>query len=103
MNPFSWFDAGPGSSLQVVWEDGDRVFCREVRDRANGERNTVLVVLPAREPPTRDTLNRFRREYGLKDDLDDAWAVRPLELVHERGQTMLVLSDPGGEPLDRLL
>ena len=31
------------------------------------------------------------------------WAVRPLELVREHGRTMLVLEDPGGEPLDRLL
>jgi predicted ATPase len=103
MNPSSWFDAGPGSSLQVVWEDGDRVFYRGWRDGTDGHRNPVLVVLPSGEPPTRDTLNRLRHEYGLKDDLDDAWAVRPLELVHERGQTMLVLRDPGGEPLDRLL
>jgi serine/threonine protein kinase len=35
--------------------------------------------------------------------LDDAWAARPLELVRERGRTMLVLKDPGGEPLHRLL
>jgi serine/threonine protein kinase len=103
MNPSSWFDAGPGSSLRVAWEDGDRVFCRGWRDGADGDRNTVLVVAPSGETPTRDTLNRLRHEYGLKDDLDDAWAVRPLELVHERGQTMLVLRDPGGEPLDRLL
>ena len=103
MNPSSWFDAGPGSTLQVVWEDGDRVFCRGWRDGADGDQNTVLVVLPSGEPPTRDILNRLRHEYGLKDDLDDLWAVRPLELVHERGQTMLLLSDPGGEPLDRLL
>ncbi|MDT7813549.1 MAG: hypothetical protein QOJ42_3465, partial [Acidobacteriaceae bacterium] len=103
MNPSSWFDAGPGSSLQVVWEDGDRVFCRGRRDGTDGDQNTVLVVFPSGEPPTRDTLNRLRHEYALKDDLDDTWAVRPLELVHERGQTMLVLRDPGGEPLDRLL
>jgi PAS domain S-box-containing protein len=103
MNPSSWFDAGPGSSFQVAWEDGDRVFYRGRRDGADGDRNTVLVVAPSGETPTCDTLNRLRHEYGLKDDLDDAWAVRPLELVHERGQTMLVLRDPGGEPLDRLL
>src|SRR4029077_14884065 len=42
-------------------------------------------------------------EYGLKDELDGAWAVRPLELVHEVGRTMLVLEDLGGEPLERLL
>jgi PAS domain S-box-containing protein len=103
MSPSSWFDADPGSSPQVVWEDGDRVFCRGRRDGADGDHNTVLVVLPCEQPPTRDSLNRLRHEYGLKDDLDDAWAVQPLELVHERGQTMLVLRDPGGEPLDRLL
>ncbi len=28
--------------------------------------------------------------------------VRPLELERERGRTMLVLEDPGGEPLHRL-
>jgi hypothetical protein len=47
MNPFSWFDAGPGSSLQVVWEDGDRVFCRGVREGADGQRNTVLGLKPS--------------------------------------------------------
>ena len=35
--------------------------------------------------------------------MDGAWAVRPLELERERGRTMLVLEDPGGEPLERLL
>jgi PAS domain S-box-containing protein len=100
MNPSSRFDTGPGSNLAVLWEDGDRVFCRGLRD---GDQNSVLIVLPVAEPPTRDSLDRLRHEYGLKDDLEDAWALRPLELVHEHGQTMLVLSDPGGEPLGRLL
>ena len=46
---------------------------------------------------------RLAHEYGLKDELDVAWAVRPLELVRERGRTILVLEDPGSEPLGRLL
>jgi len=29
--------------------------------------------------------------------------VRPLALVREHGRTVLLLEDPGGEPLDRLL
>src|SRR5882757_2484743 len=103
MNPSLWFDAGPGRSLQVLWRDGDRVFCRGWRDGADAQRNTVLVVFPTAEHPTRDSLNRLAHEYVLKDDLDDAWAVRPLEFLHERGRTMLVLSDPGGQPLDQLL
>jgi PAS domain S-box-containing protein len=99
----SWFDAGRNSVLQVLWEDGERVFCRGWRNGVDGERNAVLAVLPAAEHPTPGSLDRLTHEYGLKDDLDDAWAARPLELVRERGRTMLVLEDPGGEPLHRLL
>jgi serine/threonine protein kinase len=35
--------------------------------------------------------------------LDGAWAVRPFELIRKGGRTALVLDDPGGEPLERLL
>src|SRR5258708_7667373 len=97
------FGADADSSLQVLWEDGERVFCRGWHDGADGDRHAVLVVLPAAEHPTPGSLNRLTHEYELKDDLDGAWAVRPLELVRERGQTMLVLELPGGEPLDRLI
>ncbi|MEY9381045.1 serine/threonine protein kinase [Rhizobium leguminosarum] len=90
-------------SLEVRWEDGDRVFRRERRLGADGKWNPVLVVLSALEYPTPSSLGRLDHEYGLKDELDSAWAVRPLELVREGGQTMLVLEDPGGEPLARRL
>ena len=86
--------------MQVLCEDGERVFCRRWRQ---GDRNAVLAVLPAAEHPTPGSLNRLTHEYGLKDDLDRSWAVRPLELVRERGRTMLLLEDPGGDPLDRIL
>src|SRR6202795_3919347 len=102
MNPSSWFGAGGDSSLQVLWEDGERVFCRG-KSHADGDQAAVLVVLPAAEHPTPVTLDRLAREYGLKDELDGAWAVRPLELVRERGRIMLVLEDTCSEPLDRLL
>jgi serine/threonine protein kinase len=102
MNPSSWFGAGGDSSLQVLWEDGERVFCRG-KSRADGDRAAVLVVLPAAEHPTPVTLDRLAREYGLRDELDGSWAVRPLKLVRERGRIMLVLEDTCSEPLDRLL
>src|SRR6202790_3722674 len=102
MNLSSWFGAGGYNGFQVLWEDGERVFCRG-ESHADGYRAAVLAVLPAAEHPTPATLDRLAREYGLKDDLDGAWAVRPLELVREGGQTMLVLEDTRGEPLDRLL
>jgi serine/threonine protein kinase len=69
----------------------------------HGTRRRVLIVLPAADHPSRSILDRLTHEYALKDELDGAWAVRPLDLVRDAGRTMLVLEDAGGEPLDRLL
>src|SRR5207237_9169417 len=102
MNPSSWSDAGDGS-LQVLAGGGERVFIRRWLNGTGGDGNCVLAVLPAAEHPTPGSLNRLTHEYGLKDDLDRAWAVRPLELVRERGRTMLLVEDSGGEPLDCIL
>src|SRR5258708_6117831 len=98
MNLSSWFSADGHNRFQVLWQDGDRVLCR----RVDGERD-VLAVLLAAEHPARAALDRLAHEYGLKDELDGAWALRPLELGRDRGRTILVLEDPGGEPLGRLL
>jgi PAS domain S-box-containing protein len=86
-----------------LWADGEVVFCRGRRDGADGQQVTVLVVTPAAEHPTPRALERLAHEYGLKDELDGAWAARPLALMRERGRTLLVLDDPGGEPLEWLL
>src|SRR5256712_10487084 len=92
----------PDGSRQVLWEDGERVFCRGWRLGDDGNPSAVLVVLPAGEHPSPSSLDRLAHEYGLKDELDGAWAVQPLELLHDGGRTMLVPEDPGGKPLDRL-
>jgi PAS domain S-box-containing protein len=86
-----------------LWEDSDRVFSRKWGQGADGERTVVLAVQPASEHPAPATLDRLAHEYSLRDDLDGAWAVRPLELVRDRGQIMLVLEDAAGEPLERML
>src|SRR6516225_3471161 len=88
---------------QVLWEDGERVFRRGWRPDDNGARRAVVMVLPAADHPSRLSLDRLTHEHELKNELDGAWAVRPLELVRDGGRTMLVLEDAGGEPLDRLL
>jgi len=88
---------------QILWEDDERVLRRGWRLDAGGNRCATLFVVPAAEHPSRSILAQFRREYALKDELNAAWAVCPLELAREAGRTMLVLEDPGGEPLDRLL
>src|SRR6516165_8743792 len=103
MNPSSWSGVGRNSSFEVLWKDGDRVFCKGRHEGTNGDWRAVLAVVPAAGQPTPGSLNRLIHEYGLKDELDEAWAVRPLALVRERGQTMLVLNDPGGGPIEHLL
>src|ERR1700730_19170329 len=103
MNPSSWFGAGGDSSLQVLCEDGERVLCRGWRDDGDGERSAVLAVLSASEHPTPGFVDRLAHEYGLRDELDGRSTARPLALVREHGRTMLLLEDPGGEPLDQLL
>src|SRR5258708_27471982 len=102
MDPSLWFGMGGVTSLRVLWAEGERVFWRGER-RADGQRAAVLAVLPAAEHPTPVTVDRFAREDELKDELDGTWAVRPLELVRDRGRTMLVLEDTASEPLHRLL
>src|SRR3979411_1219334 len=89
--------------LALLCEDGERVLCRGWRDDGDGDRTAVLAVLSGSEHPTPGFIDWLAHEYALKDELDGRSAVRPLALVREHGRTMLLLEDPGGEPLDRLL
>src|SRR3954465_4911138 len=89
---------------QVLWEDGERVFSRGWRLDDCGNRLPVLLVAAAVDHPSRSRLDRLAHELSLKGEWDAAWAVRPLKVERGSGRTMLlVLEDPGGEPLARLL
>ena len=90
-------------SLEVLWEDTERAFCKLWRDDAEGHRHAFIAVLSGAEHPTLESINRLAHEYELKDYLDGAWALRPLELVRERGRAMLVVEYTAGVPLDRLI
>ena len=103
MKPSSFrLDADGVRDLQVLWEDGERVFCRGWR-ADEGSRSAVLAVLPAAERPELSVLDRLAHEYELRGELDVGWAARPLALARESGRTALLLEDPGGEPLVRLI
>jgi PAS domain S-box-containing protein len=99
----SRFGASGTGDLQVLGEDGGFVFCRGWRDSAEGGRDGVLVVLPSSEQPTPAVVDRLTHEYSLKDELDGTWAARPLELLRDRGRTVLVLENPDGELLSGFL
>src|SRR3984885_4811816 len=73
------------------------------RGRQHGNPRPVLVVALTGEQPSPQSLRRLEHEYSLAAELDPAWAARPLALSRHEGRTILVLKDPGGEPLDRIL
>jgi PAS domain S-box-containing protein len=103
MNLSPSLGAGGVSCLTVLLEDGERVLCRGWRDGGDGDGIAVLAVLSASEHPAPAFVDQLAHEYELKDELDGRSAARPLALVREYGRTMLLLEDPGGGPLARLL
>src|SRR5580698_7105029 len=73
------------------------------RARQRGNDMPLLVVAPTAEQPSPQSLRRLEHEYSLAAELEPAWAAKPLVLTRHEGRTILVLADPGGEPLDRVL
>ena len=61
------------------------------------------ILLVAAEETSLGCVERLEHEYALKAELDADWAARPVELTHFDDRMTLVLEDPGGAPLDRLL
>jgi predicted ATPase len=86
--------------LEVLREDGEFVLAR---GRREGDRSPLLAVAPASEPPAPVSLRWLEHAYALRDALEPAWAARPLALVRHQGRPTLLLEDPGGEILARLL
>jgi serine/threonine protein kinase len=73
------------------------------RGRQRGDQTPVLAVAPAAKQPLPHSLRRLEHEYSLASELEPEWAAKPLALTRHEGRTILVLADPGGEPLDRVL
>jgi predicted ATPase/signal transduction histidine kinase len=63
----------------------------------------ILVLSPTRQRPLPESLRRLENEYALREELDPAWATKPVALAAHWDRTVLVLEDPGGLPLDQLL
>ncbi|MER8491963.1 AAA family ATPase [Mesorhizobium australicum] len=68
-----------------------------------GNQVPILAVAVAAEQPSLHSLRRLEHEYSLASELDPAWAARPLAMTRHQGRMLLILQDPGGEPLDRAI
>ena len=77
--------------------EGDIALYRGIRQRLGADPAV------AAEETSPGCVERLEHEYALKSELDADWAARPVALTRHNGRLTLVLEDPGGEPLDRLL
>jgi hypothetical protein len=93
--------SGP-SGYELVPLRGDLDFTL-YRGRQQGNPAPILAVALAAEQPSPQSLRRLEHEYSLAAELDPAWAAKPLALTRHEGRTILLLHDPGGEFLDRIL
>jgi serine/threonine protein kinase len=73
------------------------------RGRNEEDLSQVMVLAPATQDPGPESLKRFEHEYSLREELDPAWAARPIAITFHWDRPVLVLEDPGGTPLDQLL
>lgn len=68
-----------------------------------GAASPALVLSCSDDVPSSGSLVRLERAYALRDELDSAWATRPLALTDYDGRPALLVEDPGGEFLEDLV
>jgi PAS domain S-box-containing protein len=91
-------------TLELVRRDAEFVLLRGLRNCHEEEsRSSILVQAPLADPPSPATVRNLQEDYALRSELDPAYVVRSLSMVHDHGRPMVILEDPLGTPLDLLL
>jgi serine/threonine protein kinase len=85
-----------GYRLETIREDEATRLCRGYALEGAA---SILVLVPTGRPEA-ESAARFQHELALAAELDPLWAAKPLALARQGGRAVLVLSDPGGRPLD---
>ena len=88
--------------LNILRQDEEFILYRGEPSSRPGAAS-VLLRAPSSNRPSVETLKKLEHEYSLRNELDSAWAARPLAVTEHLGQTAIVLEDPGGKPLDQFL
>src|SRR6516164_5317293 len=90
-----------GYALEPLRKDEEFILYRGHSKQAGAP--SVLLLAPVSLRPALETLKKIEHEYSFRNELDPTWGVRPIILSQYKEQRVLVLEDPGGEPLDRLI
>jgi predicted ATPase/signal transduction histidine kinase/GAF domain-containing protein len=88
-------------SVESLRDDGEFILYRGQAKQPGLP--SVLLLTPTSPRPSPETLKKIDHEYSLRNELDPAWAVRPIALSERNEQVTLVLEDPGGALLDEFL
>jgi len=91
-------------ALEALRKDEEFILYRgQHRSPTDVGPSSILLLEPISTLPAPETVRKIEREYSFRSELDATWAVRPLALSRHNERTVLVLEDPGGEPLNRLI
>jgi predicted ATPase/signal transduction histidine kinase len=90
-----------GYSLDPLREDGEFILYRAHSKQL--ESPSILLLMPSSTRPSRETLEKINHEYSLSSELDNIWSLPPLAISSYNDKRVLVLEDPGGAPLNRVV
>src|SRR3984893_9446892 len=94
----------PDYTLDTLHRHGEVVLCRSrPQTSTNPHPPSVLVLMLKSENPRPESVRMLEHEHSLRAELEPASAVSPAELTQHEARAVLVLQDPGGEPLDQLV
>src|SRR5712671_737814 len=96
----SWQEALVNELLSYVFSPLREGEISLYRGSGNG---LAPILLVAAEETALGCVARLEHEYALRAELDGDWAARPITLTHYNDRMTLVLEDPGGTPLERLV
>jgi predicted ATPase/two-component sensor histidine kinase/GAF domain-containing protein len=85
-----------GYVLEPLRIDSDSTL---YRGRQAGNAVPILVLAPSQLPQAPGHVRRLEHEVSLAGELDPAWAACPRRIVRQDRRAMLILEDPGGEPM----
>jgi predicted ATPase/signal transduction histidine kinase len=88
-------------SLDLVREDAEFILYRAHSKQLQPP--SILLLTPSSTRPSLETLEKIDHEFSLRSELDNLWALPPLAISSYNDKRVLVLEDPGGTPLNRLV
>ena len=91
-------------SVEVLWRDPGRLFCRLWRNDAQGEKHAFVPILSEAGHPILENVNRLAHEFELREQLDSTYrpCVRWSSVRDPRSDDAALSSITGGSRSDRL-